>query len=79
MAMTGNGMRDAVASALGVTDPTAITQIGKMTAAIVAYLQTNAVVSTTDTVPALGLLAPPGTAGGPVTGSASGTGTGTIA
>lgn len=46
--------------------------------AVVDEIATNAVVSTTDTVPALGLIAPPGTAGGPVTGSATGTGTGTI-
>jgi len=79
MPMTGAGMRDAVAAALGVSDPSALTQIGKMTTAIVAYIQANALVSTTDTVPALGLIAPPGAGGGPVTGAANGTGTGTVA
>ena len=38
-------------------------------AAVVAHIQAAAVVN----VPALGLFSPPGTAGGPVTGSAAGT------
>ncbi|MDD5245470.1 MAG: hypothetical protein PHU49_15790 [Syntrophorhabdaceae bacterium] len=45
--------------------------------AVVDEITTNAAVSTNDIVPALGLVAPAG--GGPVTGAAAGTGTGTIA
>ena len=45
---------------------------------ILTYLVANTIVNTTDSVPALGLTSPGGTAPAPVTGTASGTGIGTI-
>ncbi len=47
-------------------------------AQIITYLVANTQVITNDTVPGLGLIAPPGMAGGPVTGTAMGSGIGTI-
>lgn len=79
MAMTSAGMRDAIASAMGVSDPSALAQIGKMTTAIVTYIQANAVVtvSTSDTITTAQLLttlcAAPGS---PLTGTIATTGSG---
>lgn len=77
MAMNGTTLGTAIAAAVGVVDPVAVAHFVTLATVIVAHIQTNAVVSTTDTVPGTGLAAPPG--GGPVTGVAAGTGTGTIA
>lgn len=79
MAMNPATLGADLATAMGVTDAAAIASFVTMATVIVAHITTNAVVTTTDTVPALGLISPGGMAPAPVTGSASGTGTGTVA
>lgn len=68
-----------LAAAMGVTDPAAVASFVTMATVVVAHIQANAVVTTTDTVPALGLISPGGLAPAPVTGAAVGSGTGTVA
>jgi len=78
MAMNGTTLGHAMAAALSVTDAAAIAAMVSVATAIVTHIQTSAVVATTDTVPALGLISPGGLSPAPVTGVAAGTGTGTI-
>lgn len=77
MAMTGDGLFNAVKAALGVAQDAALQEaaLKPICQAIVDYIKSNGAVSVTVTVPGTGLVAP----NGPVTGSASGSGTGTIA
>lgn len=58
--------------------PAEITQWTAVATAIIQHFITNAVINTTDTVtvPSLGLVSPGGLTPAPVTGAASGTGTG---
>lgn len=80
MAMDATILGNAMATACGVTDAVAKAAFVSMAGAIITHIQTSATVAVTitDTVPGTGLLAPTG--GGPVTGVAhgSGSGTGTI-
>lgn len=78
MSLNGSALGAAIASALGVTDAVALDSYDKLGNAIVDYFVANTVVSTNDTIPALGLVSIPGTAGGPVQGEAQGTGVGSI-
>lgn len=79
MAMNAATLGAAMASALGVTDATAQASFVTLATVIITHITTNAVVTTTDTVPALGLISPGGLAPAPVTGVASGSGVGTVA
>lgn len=76
MAMNGTVLGNAVAAALGITDTNAIAAMVTLCTQIVLHIQSNAIVAVSSTVPGTGLLAPTG--GGPVTGVASGSGTGSI-
>ena len=67
MAMNGNTLGAAVATALGVTDANAIAAIKTFCTQIVQHIQTNAVITVTGT--ATGVQA--GGATAPVTGTAS--------
>jgi hypothetical protein len=78
MALNPAALASAMASAVGVTDAAAQASYLALATAIITHITANAVVLTTDTVPALGLISPGGLSPAPVTGIASGTGTGTV-
>lgn len=79
MALNAATLASAMASAVGVTNAAAQASYLALATAIITHITTNAVVTTTDTVPALGLVSPGGLSPAPVTGAASGTGVGTVA
>lgn len=79
MAMNAATLGAAMASALGVTEATAVASFVTLAGTIITHIQSTAVVTTTDTILALGLISPGGLAPAPVTGTASGSGVGTVA
>ena len=79
MAMNATTLGNLMATALGVTDAAAKAAMVSVAGAIISHVQSAAQVTTVDTINALGLIAPGGLSPAPVTGVATGSGTGTIA